>query len=162
MSMDDNSFDEHIMDPNQAPDPFGPGGPLTQANVNQLVNSYSERNSYQEDWLNRYRREVDEHPGRYFITSPVDAEMLDNEEGVFGNMELEGSMMVEDSVAGDSRSTISHATCSRSHSSRPASQVLTGMGPTPGFVFRPLPLLPDPILAGVEEVTCPKCGCEHE
>lgn len=144
------SLEDRVPDPNEAPAvPVA----LTRANITSLTHSYSEANSYQEEWLRQYRMLVDENPAPHFVHP--DTEMFDDE-GVFGPMELEGSMVVEDSIAGDSHSTMSMSqmTCPRSHSSRSGSQVVTGAG---NFVTRPLPLLPE-----VPEFSCEKCGCEHE
>lgn len=147
------SFDTPIIEPNEAPQATIPSFALTQANINQLVHSHNETDSYPEAWLRQHRLEVDENPARFFISVVNDPEMYE-EEGVFGPLELESSMHVEDGNLGDSYSTISQLTCPRSHSSRSASQVLSDTG---NFISRPLPLLPD-----VPELTCPNCGCEHE
>ena len=160
-----NDNDTNITGPNDAPDP------LTQSNINTLINSYNEADSYQEQWLRQYRMQLDEDPfSAYLSAQPApsttgEAEMFSFEQdpGVFGPMDLDGSMHVEDSVHGGGTSVTSRSTScpQRSHSSRAgsASALLTGMGvPTPGFVFRPLPLL----LGAVEEGVCERCGKEHE
>jgi hypothetical protein len=140
---------EEVTGPNEPPPPAA----LTFANITHLTRSFSEANSYQEEWLRQYRMLVDEDPAPHFLDS--DAEMLDDE-GFFVPLEREGSMAVEESVAGDSHSTMSMSqmTCPRSHSSRSASQILPGTG---NFITRPLPLLPDLL-----ETTCNRCGREHE
>ena len=162
MRMVEDSFNENIIDPNQAPEL--PGGSLTQANVICHTRSYAEAGSYQEEWLRQERMRVDDDPFAAFLSPAVETEVFDFEQdGVFAPMDLDGSMHVEkESLAGDSRSVASRSTCPRSRSSRSTSQVIAGVEPTPGFVWRPLPLLPDIHLPGVAEVACPNCGGEHE
>lgn len=161
--MADASFEDPIDDPNQAPQPAGPSFALTHANVHHLTQSYNEAGSYQDEWLRLDRMRVDENPFAAFISPIVETEMFDFEQdGVFGAMDLDGSMCVEDDATADNHSTMSHSTCQRSRSSRSTSQIIAGIEPTPGFVSRPLPLLPVVHLPGVAEVACPNCGGEHE
>ena len=154
MTMVDKSFNDNTIDPNEAPQPAGPGFAVTHANVRHLTRSYNEAGSYQEEWLRQERMRIDEHPFAAFVSPEVETEVFDFEQDAFfGPMDLDGSMHVEDSLGGDNLSVASRSTCCRSRSSRSASQVLPGMEPTPGFIFRPLPLLPE---------GCPNCGGEHE
>ena len=161
--MAEDSFNENIIDPNQAPQPPGPSFALTHDNITSHTRSYNETGSYQEEWLRQERMRVDENPFAAFLSPEVETEMFDFEqEGIFGAMDIDGSMHVEESIAGDSRSVTSRSTCPRSRSTRSTGQLLAGMEPTPGFVFRPLPLLPHTLLPNVVEVTCENCGREHE
>jgi hypothetical protein len=151
------SFEEESMDPNEAPQPGASLAltPLTHHNIRQFTASSGHADSYQEAWLRQYRMEVDENPGAHFV-SPIDTDMYEAE-GAFGPLELEGSMAAADGDASETRSMASRSTNTRSRSSRCASAVLAGLCPPSNFVFRPLPLL-----EGVPEFTCPRCGREHE
>ena len=147
-------FETNFPDPQQ---PSSPSLSLTYEGLGLFSQTYDDSGSYAAEWLAIHRREVDENPAHYFLEHSVAFEMDTFDDEPMFNMELEGSMIVDDSDAPESyQDSYSAATSSHSCSSLAASQTRMENRRVAGFVSRPLPLLD-----ALKERTCPRCRTEH-